>query len=251
MKKIILTLIIAIFAFSVQAQLNWSENSVKTLKKGRKELGLFAPLKYGLKDSLELSVHPLYFFIIPHVGMKKHWGSIGSWELGSKHNFVYPSLLYKAISRRATGGILPETAKIPHLFKFNNAILFGKELNEHHSLTLKAGLDLTLSLGEGDFPEIEYHIVYPRTYAFNNLITPYLGAGATGQLFRKVNYSYDLTTFFFAKAYKGMNVENNLKIQWNKSDKFAVRAGVLYVSGTYPFGKDSKLFPLFDIMFAF
>ena len=127
----------------------------------------------------------------------------------------------------------------------------GRALNEHHTLTLKAGLDLTLSLGEGDFPEIEYHIVYPRTYSFNNLITPYLGGGFTGQLYRKFNYSYDVTAFFFAKANKGVNIENNLKIQWNKSDKFAVREGLFYTSGTYPFGKDAKLFPLFDVMFGF
>lgn len=251
MKKIILASFILLGAFSSQAQLKWSNNSTQTLEKGRKEIGLFAPLKYGLKDSLEISVYPIYFFIIPHVGLKKHWKSIGSWAFGTKHNIAYPTLLYKVISRRGTGGVLPEKAKIPQLIKLNNALLFGKELNLNHTLTLKVGLDLTLSLGEGDFPEIEYHIVYPRTYSYNNLITPYLGGALTGQLYRKINYSYDLTTFFFAKAYKGVNLENNLKFQWNKSNRFSVRAGMLFTSGTYPFGKGTKLFPMFDLMFGF
>lgn len=251
MKNILLASILLVFTFSAQAQLKWSDNSVHTIEKGRKEVGLFAPLKYGLRDSMELSVHPIFFFVIPHVGLKKHWKRVGSWELGSKHEFAYPTLLYSLISKRGTGGILPETAKIPQLFKFNNAILLGKDFNDNFALTLKAGLDFTLSVGDGDFPEIEYHIVYPRTYSYNNLVTPYLGGGLTGQLSGNFRYSYDVTTFFFAKAYKGMNVENNLKVQWNKSDKFAIRAGMLYSAGTFPYGKASKLFPIFDLMYGF
>ncbi len=251
MKKIIFAAVLLIFAFSAEAQLKWSDHSVHTLAKGRKEIGLFAPLKYGLKDSLELSVHPIFFFVIPHITVKKYWKSVGSWELGSTHGFAYPNLLYKLISRRGTGGILPENAKIPQLFKFNNSVSLGKSLNQHLDLTFTAGLDLTIALGEGSFPEIEFPIVYPRTYSHNQLITPYLGAHLSGELTGKLQYAYDGTAFFFVRENKGLNLENNLRLQWNASNKLAFRVGLVHSYGTYPFGKMGRLYPYFDVLFGF
>lgn len=265
MKKIIIIAIIYIFTFTVKAQENvdsintsnfdtvmlWSNNTVKTLKKGRKEIGIFSPLKFGLKDSIEITVHPIYFLIIPNVEIKKYWKSFGIFELASKHKLSYPTLLYKTISRRGTGGVLPATADIPQMIKINNSLMLGKTINEYFTATISGGVDLTLSFSKGNFPEIEHHLVYPRTYSYNNLFTPYFAVNFTGKFFGNIYYDYDFTMFFMTNVNTGNILENKFKFQWNITDKFAAKAGVLVSYGKYPYGYDRGLFPVFDLMYGF
>jgi len=263
--KVIIISILIVFAFSLKAQqdndstntdrtdslLLWANNTTKTLKKGRKEIGIFSPLKFGLKDSMEIAVHPIYFFIIPNIELKKFWKSFGGIDFATKHKFSYPTLLYKTISKNGTGGVLPATSTIPQMFKFNNSIMFGKTVNEYLTATINAGVDLTLSFGESNFPEIEYHILYPRTYSYNNLFTPYCGVDFTGKFFGNFYYDYEFTMFFMTNENKGSILENKFKFQWNISDKLAAKAGVLVVYGKYPYGFDSGVFPVFDLMYGF
>ncbi len=264
MRETIIILIILVFTFTIKAQIDndtlkeqelpvilWSNNTAKTLKKGRKEVGIFSPLKFGLKDSMELSIHPLLFFIIPNIELKKYWTSFGIFDLASKHKISYPTLLYNVISKRGIGGILPETSIIPQMFKFNNAVIIGTTINEYLTTTVNVGLDLTLSFGESSFPEIEYHIIYPRTYSYNNLFTPYFGVNFTGIVFGKLFYEYNFTAFFMTNEYEGSILENKLKFQWNVSDKFAIKGGALLSYGQYPFGEGGGLFPVFDLMYGF
>jgi len=264
MKRTIIIQIILVFTLSINAQeVNdslkidetpyrlWSSNTTKTLQKGRKEIGLFGPLKFGLKDSMEISVHPLAFFIIPNVELKKYWTSFGVFDLASKHKFVYPTLLYNVISKEGIGGLLPATSTIPQMFTFNNNVMIGTTINEYLIITANVGLDLTLSFGDSNFPEIEYHIIYPRTYSYNNLFTPYLGINFTGKFFANIYYEYKFTAFFMTNNYEGSILENKLKFQWNISDKFAVKGGAILTYGEYPYGQDGKVFPVFDLMYGF
>ena len=249
MKRITIGLLIGLMAFAAQAQ--WSTNGSQLLPKGNKEVGLFAPLKMGLRDSIELKIHPIYFFIMPHVGLKKYWKSFGVYNLMSKHQLAYPSLLYKVIARRGTGGILPATSKIPQMIQLNNSISIGRKFNPNFEINGGIGLDMTFSFGKDKrFPEIEYFFAYPRTYSYNNFTTPYLTLDLNGQLFGRFTYAYDFDAFFLTKAYKGSIIEHRLKVQWNKSDKFAIRVGVLQTSGRFPYGKDNKILPVFDFLFA-
>ncbi len=249
MKKIVIGLVVWFFTFSAQAQ--WSSNGSQLLEKGRKEIGLFSPLKIGLKDSVELKIHPIYFFIIPHVGIKKYWKSFGEYNLMSKHHLAYPSLLYKVMARRGTGGVLPATSKIPQMIQFNNSVSIGRKFNANFEANVGVGIDMTFSIGKDKhFPEIEYFFAYPRTYSYNNFATPYFSLDLNGNLFNRFTYSYDFDAFFLTKAYKGSIMENRLKIQWNKSDRFAIRAGVMQTSGRFPYGKDNKIFPMVDVLFS-
>ena len=244
-------IIISLFSFQmINAQsLKWSDNTTNTLEQGRKEKGLFSPFKMGLKNDMEVSTQALLFFVIPNVALKKKW-KINDISIASVHKFTYPSILYNLLSREGTGGVLPNTSIVPAIFKFNNSILLSKVISEQ-TLTLKIGFDLALKAGDSDFPEIEYHIVYPRVYSLNNTFTPHIGLNITGQLYENFKYDYNLNSFMFFNENTGVILEHNFKIAWYKSDKFAVKAGAIFTHGDYPFGKDSGLFPVFDIMFGF
>jgi len=251
MKKI-LFILLTISILNIKSQdLQWANSSTHTLKQGQKEIGLFSPLKIGMKNNMELTVFPVWFFILPNLELKKYWTEIKGIRIASTHKFSYPSLLYNMISKRGIAGILPETSKIPQMFKFNNNIMLGKDFSEHLSLTLTLGLDLCLSFGESDFPEIEYYLVYPRTYSYNNLLTPYISLDFTGKITGNFYYNYNSTVFFLTQEYNGWLTEQKLKIQWNFAENWAVKGGTLFTYGDYPYGKGKGWFPIVDIMYKF
>lgn len=249
--KILLIIGVLSFATSVNGQsLKWSNNTADILEKGRKETGVFSPLKIGLKNNKELSLHPIWFFLIPNASIKKQWKANDKYRFSSLHKFTYPTFLYKMISKNGVGGILPSYSKIPQMFKFNNAALISID-KFNQTFTFSLGADLSLNFGESDFTYIEWHIVYPRTYALNNVFTPYAGIDITGKLYKKFIYDYKSTAYYLSNVDKGFITENSLKITWQKSDKFAIKAGAIYSYGKFPFGNDGGLYPTLDLMFGF
>jgi len=252
MKKIILIIISSVILFSTQAQqVKWSNNSTDVLESGRKEIGLFSPLVFGLKDTMQISIHPVWFFIIPNIELKRYWKNAGFADISTIHSVTYPTLLYKVIARRGTGGILPEPSVIPQMFKINNAIIARRKFNNNINLSLKLGIDMTFAFGSSDFPDIEFPVVYPRTYSFNNFLTPYAGINLTGKIYKSFYYDNNLSLFLLTTHNRGYIIEDEFKIQWNLSDKFAIKAGTIYTYGDFPFGKHSKFLPVFDLMFGF
>jgi len=249
-KILIIISIFAIVTTSNAQSLKWSDNTADVLEQGRKETGVFSPLKIGLKNSKELSLHPILFFIIPNASLKKQWKANEKYRFSSLHKFTYPTMLYKMISTNGAGGILPATSKIPQMFKFNNAALLSID-KFNQTFTFSLGADLCLSFGESDFPYIEWHIVYPRTYSLNNTFTPYAGVDITGKLYKNFVYDYKFNAYYLTNIDAGFITENAFKITWQKSDKFAIKAGAIYSYGKFPFGNDGGLYPTFDLMFGF
>lgn len=249
-KILIIISILAISPLSKAQNLKWSNNTADVLEQGRKETGIFSPLKIGLKNSKELSVHPILFFIIPNVSLKKQWKSNEKYRFASLHKFTYPTMLYKMISTNGAGGILPDNSVIPQMFKFNNAALLSVD-KFNQTFTISLGADLCLSFGDEDFTYIEWHIVYPRTYSLNNTFTPYGSINVTGSIYKNFIYDYKFTSYYLSNVDKGFITENSLKIMWQKSDKFAIKAGAIYSYGMFPFGTDGGIYPTFDLMFGF
>ncbi len=250
LKLFFIIFLISISGISRAQNLKWSNNTADVLEQGRKEMGIFSPYKRGLKNNSELAVNPVLFFIIPNATYKKQWKSTENYRFSSKHTFTYPTFLLKMLSRDGAGGILPATSTIPQLFKLNNTALFSID-KFNQTFTLSAGFDLCLSAGDSDFSYIEWHIVYPRTYSLNNTFTPHAGIDATGTLYKNFIYEYKFNAFFLTNVDAGIITENQFKITWQKSDKFAVKAGAVYSYGTFPFGNDGGLYPMFDLMFGF
>ncbi|NPA44244.1 MAG: hypothetical protein GXO49_01795 [Chlorobi bacterium] len=249
-KIIIIISIFAIATTSNAQSLKWSDNTADVLEQGRKETGIFSPFKMGLKNNRELSVHPLLFFIIPNASLKKQWKANEKYRFSSVHKFTYPTLLYNMISTEGAGGILPATSTIPQMFKFNNAALISID-KFNQTFTFSLGVDLSLNFGDSEFTYIEWHMVYPRTYALNNTFTPYGGIDVTGNLYNNFFYDYSFKAFYLSQDDAGFITENNFKITWRKSDKFAIKAGAIYSYGKFPFGNDGGLYPTFDLMFGF
>ena len=60
--------LLTILSFAHADPSQFTPNSTDTLNKGDWSIGLFAPLRYGVTDKIELSVvHPGYVLTAPHL----------------------------------------------------------------------------------------------------------------------------------------------------------------------------------------
>ena len=46
------------------------------LKEGKRQIGVYQPLLYGMKNNVEVSTHPILFFIKPNFRLKKFNSSV-------------------------------------------------------------------------------------------------------------------------------------------------------------------------------
>ena len=56
------------FIFSMSG--SWNSNSASVLENKKWEVGLFQPFRYGYSETMEYSVHPIGFFVMPNISFK-------------------------------------------------------------------------------------------------------------------------------------------------------------------------------------
>ena len=73
---------IVIFSISIGAAQEIKLNNTSAiLQKGEFEVGLFQPLRYGLRETIEISFHPLAALVIPNFTLKKKLNTINNYSL--------------------------------------------------------------------------------------------------------------------------------------------------------------------------
>ena len=100
------------------------------LENGQRQMGVFQPRIYGMNNNLEISTHPLLFFVKPNVKVKKNHGEYKGLGMASRFSFDYPTPLLKLIQRECKFGILskdPDIGDIPNLFVFQGELLVTKK----------------------------------------------------------------------------------------------------------------------------
>ena len=253
MKQLLIIISLFFFAgsFTFAQSDVWSDASASVLKKGRLEWSLLGKKRLGIKNNMELIAQPFFFFISPHIGLKKQWNTHSDFNLASVHRIGYPSILLKIMSREGTGGILPKDSTIPQIITFKNAIIVSKNIKTHYFAAANLGVELALSLGESDFPEIDFPFIYRRTAVYHNQFVPYLGIHLGGQLISKIDFELAFTAYKMTNDIGGLIFEDKAVLFWKKSNKFGVKAGVASVFGKYAYGNDARLIPVIDVVLGF
>ena len=82
------------------------------LEEGKRQMGIFQPRVYGMKNNVEVSTHPILFFIKPNIKLKKFYREINGFGLASRYSFDYPTFFLKFIKRDGTGGFLADDPTI-------------------------------------------------------------------------------------------------------------------------------------------
>ncbi|MBI79438.1 MAG: hypothetical protein CMQ51_03345 [Gammaproteobacteria bacterium] len=246
MKNLIKFLILISHLFAVEK--NWNSHSAHILEKGRWEVGLFQPFRYGYTKFAEFSVHPGWFFIIPNIQIKESQADLLGFKTASKYKIFYPTPLLNSLSKLGAGGVIAPEHKMPLMFSLSGTYIGSKIINGIE-LTLKGGLDIGVVLGDlNSLSTIDLPLVYHRLGVYYNGWGVHSGFDVQKYFYKKFNFIFDLDLVLLP-GYEGVySFENKFLLSWNKSDKFKIMTGYKLVLGEYPYGKDFRILPYFPII---
>ena len=220
------------------------------MEEGSWEVGLFGPLRYGLTDRVELSTHPLWFFVAPNLRAKVGWASQGDTRVATVHSVTYPTPLLRLLAMEGAGGVLPPERAIPHIFSIRNKVVVSQAYGEH-ILTGSAGLQVAPRVGESELISIDLPVVYPRTAAYFTGLTALGGVSVQGPISGALGYQTGARFFVYPGAEGSFAAEYDARLRWRSSGSWMIQAGVLGSLAGYPFGLGANLLPVGDIMWAF
>lgn len=231
---------------------NWSANSAYGMPVGRWQVGIFQALRYGYSESVELSLHPLAFFLMPNLDAKWCHGSISGLQVASRHSIYYPTPLLRTLSREGTGGIISPEFTIPHMISIYTELLVSSPLGRDHLLTGKAGLCLAIRSGPLDARStIDLPLVFPRLAVFYQDYGFRGGMDVQGLILRRWHYLLDGDLFYYPKGEENFAFEHRGLVLWQKSPRFQFCVGYKLCYGQYPFGSQwHLLMPLLDLEWA-
>ena len=108
----------------------FSGDSAYPIEKGKRAMGIFQPRIYGLKNNMELSTHPILFFLKPNIKVKKFYGEIKGIGIASRYSFDYPTHLLRLIQHRENLALIsedPNIGEIQHLVVLQAEFLTTKK----------------------------------------------------------------------------------------------------------------------------
>ena len=230
----------------------FSRDIAYTLDNGKRQMGIFQPRIYGLKNNLEISSHPLIFFIKPNLKIKKFHKEVNGVGLGSRFSIDYPTPMLKIFQKDGIGGLLSNSndvgKDIPHLLVLQGEIL-ATRIFPKYSITTKFGISTSLGKELDSLYLIAYDLAYPRMAVYHYGIGSNSGIDFDYFYSKKILFKADIDIFFLPK--EKIFIEHKLLCQYNLQ-KYTIAVGYKYSYGHYPFNKEGlwNLFPLIDINWA-
>ena len=238
------------FLILVVAGILLADDTAYPLENGQRQMGVFQPRIYGMNNNLEISTHPLLFFVKPNVKVKKHHGEYKGLGMASRFSFDYPTPLLKLIQREGKFGILAKDttiADIPNLFVFQGELLVTKK-SADYSLTGKAGLSICPGCELDKRHLVDLPLTYPRMTIYHHGFASNVGLDLDYIYSEKISLKTDIDLFFISD--KDVFVENKFMINYQLSPKYTLTGGIKRTQGTYPFGKQLDIFPLIDLSWS-
>ena len=241
MKKIIFYFIIASLVFGETKK--WDAHSAYLLPQKRWEMGLFQPFRYGYSESIEYSVHPLWFFVMPNFSLKKPQSDIAGFTSASQYKMVYPTPLLNMIAKTGIMGIIAPDFQMPPMLGLSASWLMSKNM-AGVDLTLNSGLDLGFAFGDLDTRStIDIPLVYHRLGVYYNNWGIHTGLDIQKNISEKIGILVDADLRLLPGLKGNYSLEHKLLLSWNKSENFRVLTGYKFVMGEYLYGSDMRLLP--------
>ncbi len=233
----------------------WSSDTARVLPARRLEVGVFAPLRLGIRDRYEISIHPGWALVAPHLDGKIAWLRWRTLSLASAHGIIYPTPLVRLLSREGTGGIVPADVTFPHVIGTSHHLLATIDAGGH-LLTLRAGARLGWNLTAFDGPrswsEIEWHFVWPRAAAWFTGFAADFGLAVQGPIARGLGYRLEIDRFFMPGLRGDWAHEWAGIMSFRPSPRLLLRAGLKWSYAEFPYGaRLSPPLPIADVIWAF
>ncbi len=251
MKKLLSFILILIFA-NVSADSVFGQNPlstdgtaftvpIKTL-----ELSLFRPAKFGLTKKDELSLHPLAFFVMPHIFYKRQWTKFELFAqrflFSSRHGIYYPKSALNLNQQLPLESVHfePEDADVPGSLAFQSEVLVSHYLHEpdhcsagDYLMTLRLGFKYALKFDSGDQPLIYQSVLYRETAVLLPGFIWYVGADLDGHINYTYNYFVDLDYYAYGFV-NDYSVESKFGISGYAGKHLSGFAGLKLAFSTMP-----------------
>ena len=217
------------------------------LETGTRQMGVFQPNIFGMKNNLEICTHPILFLIKPNFQVKKYHGELKGIGLASRYSFDYSTQLLKLIQRKGKFGILskdPDIGEIPNLFIIQGEWLVTKKLTGF-SLTGKLGMSICLGCELDKRHLVDLPLAYPRMAIYHYGISANSGVDLDYNYTEKLSMKTDMDLLFLPE--EDIFFEHKLLCNYHLSTKYTLSAGYKLTYGNYPYGKQLDIFPLIDL----
>jgi hypothetical protein len=215
-------------------------------------LGVSSDSAWSATPRLELRVHPLTFWVLPHAEARWRWLDAGSWQLSSAHRLAYPTPFLTLVSREGSGGLLPATTEVPHALMVENDAIGSFEWHHRHWLTLRGGAAVAL-VGPGDDTVLDFPILYQRYAALYAPLVPRVSIAASGAFFERFAYAVKFRHFWLPLVdfplYHASEYSAEAYLQLTQRHR--VGAGALLSAARLPVGFRSHFLPYLDYQLAF
>jgi hypothetical protein len=230
----------------------WASDSAQPIATGRWEAGLVHGVHWGPVPDVELVLHPVLFFMLPHAEGKIRWAQRGPWSWATRHRLSYPSLFLQLVSREGALGLLPATTEVPVAIEFDNDVLGSWQFAEGQIATLEAGLTTAPRLTSGeDLPLLDFPFLYPRFAALKTTFTAYAGMGVEGQLLGPIAYQVDVDVYWLRVLPGAYAVELGAWLGYRPNPRWTLLAALRIAQAKYPVGERRHVLPYFDLIFGF
>ena len=221
-----------------------------SLENGVRKMGVFQPRIYGMKNNVEVSTHPILFFIKPNFRVKKFHREINGFGLAYRYSFDYPTYLLRILQKDGIGGLLandPDVGKVPNLIVLQGEWLATKKMS-NYSLTGKLGLSTCLGCKLDNRHLIDYDLAYPRMALYHYGIGSNMGLDWDYTLSEIISMKVDMDLLFLPEEHAF--IEHKFLFYYTFSEKYTLSGGYKFCYGYYPFSKEQglwNLFPLLDL----
>jgi hypothetical protein len=257
----LLAFAVAVFASGApaaepSAERLWSGNHAPTIPRGRVELGLFQSSHYGLTDRIELSLHPILFFALPHVEAKVLAHEQGRLSWAVRGRLAYPTLFLGLVSRSGAGGLLPETSSPPQALQIEGDVLGSVAWAETQLASASLGLAVAphASFTPDELPLLDFPFLYPRFAPLYSVLVPRLGLSFEGRVVSKLFYEVALSGYLMpglpdvGTAYA---LEQAVALEYRFCPCTAISAGLRASEAKYPYDTLVHFLPYLDVRFGF
>lgn len=234
----------------------WSGNHARPIPEQRWELGLLQSAHYGVSKRLELSLHPLWFFALPHVEAKALAAEHGRWSLAVRARVAYPTLFLRLVSREGSGGLLPKTSSPPQAVQVEGELLCS--LQPAPAQTVSAALGLAVaphaSFTPQELPLLDFPFLYPRFAALYSVLVPRAALYLEGRIWRGLHYEASLHGFLLPQlpdVGTAWALEQAGALEYRFGDRVALSLGARLSEAKYPYATRFHYLPYADARFGF
>lgn len=237
-------------AFAQDNRSDFSTINGTTLAEGQWSMGVFAPLRYGLSEDLEIDIHPGWAFLAPHIGISHALFKESTWQVTVHHQLGYPTPLLKKLAAPGIGGVITPDSIIPQIVAFESD-MYASQQSELGEITIALGVDVAASIGESNYNTIDAPYAFQKSNLYQNTLSINIGMGWEYFATEKIGYRNFAQTWYTPTSDNAWVVEDKNSLLFAISDSQQAQIGANVIAGQYPYGWNWHVLPTMDWIWIF